>query len=364
MIKNIEVHNSIVYDFILSLAKLVNYESAKDIFKTYGDDILEKIKLDEQLAKWLNKTKKKIPENYLETMDFFFNRQTRWNALLVYYIRRYDIQNIDDFISFLSDKPGKELIGKHLFLFSYHFEKFPQITEEEALRLAEDPNKAALFIEKTQFSPQRKWEMLQFFINPEQMKNKLLDLLQWYDQNIFKKEIRKVEKITKKYEKDLKLKLKKYGNEYLKLLVNTDYSQQKKNKNIVLAISYYAEIGYLILFMDYEDEDVYILGFRHMEVFVERQHGTLSNVHIFKALGDETRQNMIRLLAQKEWYGDELAQEMELSNSTVSYHLNILLLEGFVRVNRSENRSYYTLNRENLEKTINEAVNRMINRAM
>ena len=40
----------------------------------------------------------------------------------------------------------------------------------------------------------------------------------------------------------------------------------------------------------------YVLGFRHMEVFVERKHGILSNVQIFKTLGDETRQNMIKLL--------------------------------------------------------------------
>lgn len=360
MIKSIEVHTSVVYDFILSLAKLNNYESAKDIFETYGDNILEKIKLDEQLAKWLDKTKEKLPYHYLDIMDFFFNGETRWFALFVYYIRRHDIQHIDEFISFIENKSGQDLLGKHLFLFSHHFESFPKISEQSARHLMDNQQEATMFLDKTDFTSKRKWEFIQFILNPKKKIAALVEFLNWYKTEIFNEEIEKVKDIIEKYENELESKLNKYGEEYLKHLVNTDYSKEEKDRTIVLSISYYSELGYLILYMDYKDEHVYILGFRHMEVFVERRHGTLSNVHIFKALGDETRQNLIKLLSQKEWYGDELAREMELSNSTVSYHLNILLLEGFVRVNRIDNRRYYTLNKENLQETIHEALERMI----
>ena len=88
----------------------------------------------------------------------------------------------------------------------------------------------------------------------------------------------------------------------------------------------------------------------------------MSNVYLFKALGDETRQNMIRLLTKRDYYGDEFAKEMELSNSTISYHLSILLLEGFITVNRTENKSFISLNKSKLEKQLKQALNKMISK--
>jgi len=144
----------------------------------------------------------------------------------------------------------------------------------------------------------------------------------------------------------------------INILVKIDYPD---TKHIILTVSYFLEIGYTVYIFENQKEYLYIVGFRHMELFVERKHSLLSNVHVFKALGDETRQNMIKLLSKKEWYGEELAKHMELSNSTVSYHLSILLLEGIVLVNRVDNKSFFKLDKENLNKIITQAYKRMVN---
>ncbi len=72
-------------------------------------------------------------------------------------------------------------------------------------------------------------------------------------------------------------------------------------------------------------------------------------VRLHRALGDETRLRLLRLLVDRDWYLTELAQKLELSKPTVSHHLILLRTAGLVTVTTEGALTYYSLRRSRLE---------------
>ncbi len=74
----------------------------------------------------------------------------------------------------------------------------------------------------------------------------------------------------------------------------------------------------------------------------------VATVRLYRALGDETRLRILRLLAERDRYLTELAAELELSKPTVSHHLAQLRSAGLVTWNEQGNLTYYTLRRDRI----------------
>lgn len=66
---------------------------------------------------------------------------------------------------------------------------------------------------------------------------------------------------------------------------------------------------------------------------------------IFRALGDESRMQILRLLRERELCGAELLRLVSIVQSTLSHHMKILTEAGLVRCRKQGNRTYYTIDR-------------------
>jgi DNA-binding transcriptional ArsR family regulator len=66
-------------------------------------------------------------------------------------------------------------------------------------------------------------------------------------------------------------------------------------------------------------------------------------VRLYKALGDETRLKILRLLAGREMYLQELAKALGVSHVTVLHHVAVLRAARLVQVVERENLKYYRL---------------------
>lgn len=73
-----------------------------------------------------------------------------------------------------------------------------------------------------------------------------------------------------------------------------------------------------------------------------------SMVRLFRALGDPTRLQVLRLLTERDWYLTELATKIELSKPTMKHHLALLRAAGLVTVIEEGSLTYYRLRRERL----------------
>jgi len=74
-----------------------------------------------------------------------------------------------------------------------------------------------------------------------------------------------------------------------------------------------------------------------------------SVVRLHRALGDETRLRILKLLAGGDLYLTEIAQQLELSKPTIKHHLALLRAAGTVTLTESGTVIYYSLRRQRLD---------------
>ena len=70
---------------------------------------------------------------------------------------------------------------------------------------------------------------------------------------------------------------------------------------------------------------------------------------VFKALGDEHRLRILRLLAKKELSAGEILESMDIVQSTLSHHMKVLTDNGVVTATRSGKWTIYSVNRPVLQ---------------
>lgn len=68
-----------------------------------------------------------------------------------------------------------------------------------------------------------------------------------------------------------------------------------------------------------------------------------ATVRLHRALGDETRLRILKLLAGRDLYLTEIAQQLELSKPTIKHHLALLRSAGLVTVTEAGSVIYYSL---------------------
>lgn len=68
-----------------------------------------------------------------------------------------------------------------------------------------------------------------------------------------------------------------------------------------------------------------------------------------KALSDKSKLDILQALKSSRMYNLEISEKLKLSPSTMSHHMNVLLICGFVTVEKEEGKVYYCLNKENIE---------------
>lgn len=73
---------------------------------------------------------------------------------------------------------------------------------------------------------------------------------------------------------------------------------------------------------------------------------------IYKALADETRMKILQALKEKENYVELLAERLQLTPATVSFHMKKLLAAGLVETRREQYYTIYSLREEAFSMTL------------
>jgi len=68
-----------------------------------------------------------------------------------------------------------------------------------------------------------------------------------------------------------------------------------------------------------------------------------------KAFSDRRRLDIIDLLLEKPWYGQELAQHLGLTPAAITYHMNSFFALDVITLERAENRLYYVLDKSKVK---------------
>ncbi|RCW53327.1 regulatory ArsR family protein [Halanaerobium sp. ST460_2HS_T2] len=355
MSNNYILDRSIIYEVFLSLFRLNNNKTIN-----LEDLELEKeIKLDKEIVNWTAETLEKIPENKKETITKYFNEESYFGLCLISEIPVLEIDKMEDYLSYLREKEASDFLYRFT-QSGYGPAPSEKIDLAKVKSLIKNEKQAAKFVnEKLNFSSAQKWNLLQFYFEPEAMKNEFIELLEWYYKNIFSSDLEwiknKLEKINDNYQENIKRYGKKYLENILSKLIDNPLSGEQNH----IAFSYFYETRILNSSLENGDS-FYLIGFRFPEIFAADEEGLLGSLEIFKALADETRLNIIALLAEKTMYGNELAEKLNLSNATISHHVSKLIMNNIIQAQKKENKLYFKLNKNKFKTAVLKAVNNLI----
>jgi DNA-binding transcriptional ArsR family regulator len=116
---------------------------------------------------------------------------------------------------------------------------------------------------------------------------------------------------------------------------------------VILAPSYFSRpVNYLFSGIDWR-----LFAYPVADESVESSDGSAppsSMIRLYRALGDESRLRILRLLRDKDMYLTELAQALEVSKPTMKHHLTQLRVAGLVTVTDLGAQTYYSLRRDRL----------------
>jgi DNA-binding transcriptional ArsR family regulator len=123
---------------------------------------------------------------------------------------------------------------------------------------------------------------------------------------------------------------------------------EQKTRHIVLAPSYFGRPYNSLTKVAETTLVCYPIADSALEAG-DRATPPVATVRLYRALGDESRLRILRLLAERDRYLTELATELDLSKPTVSHHLAQLRSAGLVTMTEQGNLTYYTLRRDRVE---------------
>lgn len=105
--------------------------------------------------------------------------------------------------------------------------------------------------------------------------------------------------------------------------------------------------SYSLSIISYKDTHYFIWGVKIEDVFKamkEKNENKLNErVLIFKNLGDKTRYEVVKLIASGESSTKKIAEALEVSSATISYHLNALVTAKIIKLDKSKNKFGYIL---------------------
>ncbi|MBQ6235909.1 MAG: metalloregulator ArsR/SmtB family transcription factor, partial [Clostridia bacterium] len=79
-------------------------------------------------------------------------------------------------------------------------------------------------------------------------------------------------------------------------------------------------------------------------------------LNLLKTIADETRLRILRALDEKDCYAELLAERLNLSQATVSFHMKKLMQAGLVDARREQYYTVYSLRRDVFTHTLEELI--------
>ena len=76
---------------------------------------------------------------------------------------------------------------------------------------------------------------------------------------------------------------------------------------------------------------------------------SISCLDFCKALGDDTRQKILKMLQEREMCVSDIVESFNISQPTISHHLNILKNVGLVKSRKEGKLMFYSINQDNVD---------------
>lgn len=220
----------------------------------------------------------------------------------------------------------------------------------ELNEVLKEDKKVIELIESLECEASTKWTLFNFLNNIKKYMEEYIEFLNKYIKE-YDKVINKRMKEIETFNDYIETNIDKGGKDFLRKAIGgiwepDDYKRIYVSTMCINAMSCAAEE---------RGDTIYIFIGSHFEETLKQINGAdkvSENVSLFKGLGDMTRFNILKLLIEKEVYGQEIADAVGISMATVNYHMTFLMTTKVVQLKRNGQKTYYSLNKERLKEGI------------
>ncbi|SDZ68233.1 regulatory protein, arsR family [Evansella caseinilytica] len=328
--------SSPVIDLISCMQVVVNYEKL-------GKEKIQNAKASKEIESWIVETRTNMPAEMLEELNVFFNYESFLGVTLVPYIVKEKLyEDVHAFMSGLHQMSKREL-----FYFFTHTGYGP----EEEIADYDNPAEVIAFLEKINLPEAEKWKLSYLIFDGDRTKQRLIKLVerfyyQYYQPN--EEAAQTKEEETAAFFRQMLAEGKEHYFHDIMVQYGVDWQDEEK---VYIFLSNF--LGPSIMFTHVKKMGVtaFVLGTNHYEASGAGR-GEKETLDAVRTMTDERRFAVLQLLKKKPLYGYELAQALGVSNSTVSHHLSALVSQYFVTAIRRENKVYYEVNRDEIQKVL------------
>lgn len=196
------------------------------------------------------------------------------------------------------------------------------------------------YISASPFTDKEAMTLLRVYQNTEDSYNRLRPLVEKLAE-ILEDKAHILDDLLKQSFKSLEKTNYKIAHDFTKR-VGMDEMIGNDNEEISISILLFAPYTQMFRFMDfYKFNKAIKLGILVDKTKTEEKPHKLANIsNDLAAISDPTRIQILDYLKESDYYAKELSDKLYITPATLSYHLNKLLVAGFVGL-RKEGRKYY-----------------------
>ncbi|MFP4478622.1 MAG: hypothetical protein ACLFPM_04240 [Candidatus Izemoplasmatales bacterium] len=351
------------FEFKKEASKVLDYILFPGIYyfldeqKNFEDDLIKII--SEEYREFVEKSHSLL-NDYKEDIKKYYNDDIYssydFTNILVHGFPVYDYKNEHEYLKSLTDIDDLEF-RKKIIKTLMTLDEDDKPTKDEDQEVFTE-SKALEYINELKIDSSNKWNLLMMIQNPKTYLKGFIGLLEKV-QSIFYNYYEKHEKDVEALGFDLVNRLSKDTEKTFKEITHDSISYDFTGSDICyLYVS--AVYPHSLRFITTNQSRI-IWGMRMEESFNKlyeiREDKLTQRVKIFKALGDKTRYETLKLLASGISSIKDIAQTLDVSSATISYHVNEFLTSGILNLKLEKNKkSGYKVDYNKLKEVIDEFI--------
>ncbi|MGY3779608.1 ArsR/SmtB family transcription factor [Isobaculum melis] len=233
-------------------------------------------------------------------------------------------QNID---CFSTNEYRAKILATYVAMYEQQDKTFCAVTDIDSI---------ISFVDQTKLNEELKWHLMKVLKEPKPYYQKLIQQV-IENQSAYEKALKKV-KSLKKYLERYEVAVKE--EKLLKTRFFSQFNIQKIYPSIIFSGSFLVmeEVGFLGILLD-----------QIVRGEIDRNSEKETLLLKLKALSDSSKFDVLLSIKDAPKYNLELAEEMHLNPSTMSHHMNILLVADLVKISKENGKVYYVIHQQGIE---------------
>lgn len=308
----------------------------------------------EHLEICLNEKKALSP--YQTKLEAFYYTDLNLVTLFFRFYPIWGYASADDYLAFLENLEAVDLRKAVLLaLIEKSWEKSNELESETQVELLIDSNEKIMdWLDTANVSSDAKWQLMKFIKAPNAGLKELRNCLKEISP-LFELFYANYSEQIKNYQIDFEDRLSKLEGDALSQITNGLVKDSHMgDSECILIIS--AVESYSVLIYVSVKGNFTVWGFKFenimRSILTQNENQLSERVLLFKNLGDRTKYDCLRCIAEGMTSTKKIAEKLGVSSATISYHLNNLLTSKLIELEQKNGRYKHVVNNSFIEQCI------------